>query len=394
MEASILHDFLRCNLITGNQNLEQLAKIAAVLEIRLQKRKEKIITYTLVAFDRDIPPDEPILREVLELFTREGIPLPGDSNDIPRTIIRAVILETLYSLVKKNDPGVGIIWFTANNIINCYNLGREEKILVNILRRARDQVEYKARETWDLENKLPEQFKLAPFQINRSWEDNYPKNGVDTGSDLDKRLKNFAMHINKELNKHIKDQIDVFLPKFADSFFRIAESIERRNRLIWWKESLYSRELKKSYRDMHKFWAPVTMAYDLSGFVDCLYPASVDYLLKEGILKVLNGKDKKIKFSKLMEFYEGEAETDIGTAIYGKKIYGEKVFEKKSIAKEIVAGGRMTLLSFIKALHGKLLSPRDFKDKLGIEPDNTIKSADFGLWIFHDLEALKISDKK
>src|SRR3546814_8965848 len=103
--------------------------------------------------------------------------------------------------------------------------------------------------------------------------------------------------IEKPINKFFTDFKKSLDQVLKTSFYSI-QAVERRSKLLWWKETLYSSSLKDSYRSVNEIVQPIIMADDLYQQLHDIAPVSVDYLLKDTLL-LLNNKAKDRKSTRL-----------------------------------------------------------------------------------------------
>ncbi len=411
----MLHEFLNAQLlpITEDSNFEKLKKSAEDVTKKLNKNKAKILSYTLAALDPEIPADNPNLLEVKEIMTKNWNTFTINSKDTPVTFIRAVMLEAL-EIVSKETTLAPLIWLTGRNIQKYYKfIGKEKELITGFLLALGQDVESKARESWSLssENKL-EKLSLEIKEITgavldretlqKKMEDasgpsksdgspNFPDpNPVWTNSPQNWSY-NFAPRaakgISEVVNKALKEQakelsfiqsrlqetVSKFLAEVQTDFFEKSSLLSMRTQLLWWKESCYSESLNKSYRGQNTGLLQILLAYDYSLFVPTLYPASVDYFLRETHRILVEDENKKIKLSEIL-----------------KQIEISKEEIKKIVAEPAIEQGRISLLSFIKGFIWGKYTAKQIKDFIGVADNSDLTLADFTIWLFHDFQSVKI----
>jgi hypothetical protein len=157
---------------------------------------------------------------------------------------------------------------------------------------------------------------------------------------------------------------------------------QRRNRLLWWKETLYSPTLQKGYRTLKPVLAAFTMACDLHSEVPAYSPSSVEYLLRESVRSMtgLTAKGSDPELQKLID--EVASSTDTQSL-------------KKSIGTESNFQGRKPLLGSIQAaLAGEPSTGKQLTIQLGLKGDTPITLEDFSVWVFRDLQAQRLASMK
>ena len=115
----ILQDFLVCGLVEigeEDKRLEWLEAAATELAKALIKTKRKLINYTLVALDDDLPETEPVFAEVEAAVTAHWKALRGKFPETPRQLLRGVILAAL-DKVKEDDIAASIVWLIGGSIL-------------------------------------------------------------------------------------------------------------------------------------------------------------------------------------------------------------------------------------------------------------------------------------
>jgi hypothetical protein len=100
MNKSILQEYLNLQFIPLDDDsaLDKLKKASAEIAKKLQKDKTKIIPYTLVALDPQVPADDSTLVEVKETVIKQWSVFATKASDCLVTYLRAVILEALQNI--------------------------------------------------------------------------------------------------------------------------------------------------------------------------------------------------------------------------------------------------------------------------------------------------------
>lgn len=416
--SKILQKFVDNDLIrVGDEDFEKLKVAASSLSKSVFHKKDWVIKYTLVAFDPDIDPNEPALKNAEELIKKQSPTILSHSKDKPRTILRSVILESLYTRALNDIEYARIIWLTASSIFNCYNIGNEKQILQEILLEIGERVEQDSLKEWTLVGgiSLPEleeiqielkestnlesqveackeSFKNAiqwknwggknPSQVhagNKNWGNYFSEHGVNA-------ISNFVKHAIQANNKNL-DQvatlINEYFQRLQPSFEKIGEqaisgmkSINNRSQILWWKESLYSQSTRKSYREIQPELLPVVMAYDLHSIVNQNYPVSVDYFLKETISQLIDKDKNKISLAAFLKILNED---------------NFRAFIRNGFSKPIDTSGRSSLLNYIILMvNDEIDGSKELKSKFGIDSKKQVNMTELAVWLFHDFQALRI----
>lgn len=415
----MLQEFLDANLlpITDEGYFEKIKKTANEIAKKLTKSKAKSLCYTLTALDPDVPADNPDVVEVKELISKNWSTFSTNSKDTPVTFIRAVMLEALQAVSNETSYAC-LIWLAGRNIQQHFKLiGKEKEIVTNFLLELGKSVENTAAERWTLPSearlqKLSVEIKeftgatidkatlqklfvwasgphddqnAVPFKDpNPHWSNSAPnwsyafapKAATAIAQEVNKVLKEQAKEITSSQTQ-IQEAVNKLLSQTQSEILERNSLLQMRTQLLWWKESCYSTSLNQSYRGQQNGLLQILLANDYSGFVPTIYPTSADYFLRETHRVLVKDENKKIKVSEIIKQVE-LSRADL-----------KKVFTEPST--EI---GRITLLNFIKGLVWNKYTAEQFKNLVGFDDTTEMTLSDFTVWLFHDMQSLKISTSK
>ena len=414
MKNDLLQTLLQAGLLDigdSDERLENIEISIADLEAKLKKEQILLSAYTLVALDPNISPDEPLLAEVEAIIAAHWKALRAKFSETPVPIIRAVILHALYNLGADNAKTARIIYLTATNFYPYAKLGREKEVVEKIISDLGERAEKNASEEWELESKEPK-LKLSVLNLsdlsfgkvkidednlknglntaaNKSpegynsyqhptqWAEHFSKNASDVMSQtINQAFSDFSSSISpdfieKPINKFFAD-FKKSLDQTLKSSFSSITAVERRSKLLWWKETLYSSSLKDSYRSVNEIAQPIVMSNDLYGQLPAVVPVSVDFLLRDTLLLLNNKAGEKMQFSELLE----ELSKDENKSILKEYFEDKEEFNK-----------RISITDFIALLiHGKV-GASSLKLYTGIEDKEKVSYTDISVMILHDLMA-------
>lgn len=414
MENKLLQSLLQAGLLEigdSDERLENIEKSIADLETKLKKEQILLPVYTLVALDPNINPSEPILAEVEAIIATHWKALRAKFSETPVPIIRAAILHGLYNAGTQDAKIARIIYLTASNFYPYAKLGREKDIVEKMISDLSELAEKNATEEWSLGDNEPNlkigMLKVSGLTLNsitidseslqaklksaagRTPQGQDPLNHPDPWSTH--FAKNASEGITNTLNtafeqlsqsfstNPIENQINKFFSDFKKaldlvlkSSFNSIRAVERRSKLLWWKETLYSSSLKDSYRSIDEIIQPFVMTYDLYQQLPEIVPVSVDYLLKDTLLLLNSKADEKMKFSELLNELSKDA---------NKALLKEYFDDRDAIIK------RISLTDFISLLiHGKA-EPSSLKQYTGIDGEEQVSLTDIAVMILHNLMA-------
>ncbi len=414
----MLQNFLDLNFIQikEDENLAKLRKASGELAKILSKNKAKIISYTLIALDPDVKANNCDLNEAKKIIIKNWKTFVTNSGDTPITIIRAVILEALETMTKEISYAC-IIWFAGRNVIKHYKLGRESELLNKFLLDLGNKIEKEAIESWalpgesKLENLNIDTKELTGVEVNkailqkyledasgpanRGGHSNYespnphwpnagnnwafefaPRAALGIANALDKVLKEQvkAVKIN---DSQIEKAVNKVLIQTQVEIFQKNSQLQMRSQLLWWKEACYSESFKQSYRELKDGLLQLALANDYSSYMPFIYPTSADYFLKETHRVLISEDCKRMKISEILNLIKAA----------GEEI--KAVFIDNKTEEE-----RISLMNFVEGLVWNRYELKHFKNLVGISDTDEITLDEFTLWIFHDLQALKIINNK
>ncbi len=363
----MIQEYLNMQFIrtTEDANFEKLKKTCAEVTKKIIKDKAKILTYSLIAFDPDIPADNQEIADIKNLIIKNWHTFLSNSKDTTLTIIRAVMLEALQT-ASKETSSASLIWFSSRNAFKYYKLGREKDMLTIFLMELGNRIEREVSESWDFspdhDIDIPK-ITAAVIDPNELSQHTPPNQVASSG-------------LEEVINKALKKQITV-LKENQKEFVQLIALMQMRTHLLWWKEAGYSPQLKASYKNMKDGQLQVLLAYDYSDFIPEMYPVSVDYFLLKTLTSLSANAAQKTKISEFLKTVE-QSSSDL-----------------KSVIPEFTGDdGRISFANFIKGLvHGKY-QVKKFKKLVGVADTTELTLGDLTLWLFHDLHSIKLSTSK
>ena len=422
MAQQILQNFLDNQFIKldDDENLIKLKQASEVLKESLAGDRGKIIGICLAALDPDISDHEPLINEVQQVIVSKWSTFLNNvakSRDIPVTYIRAVMLEALSELADGDIELAALIWYIGNDILRYYHADRERPILQAFLASLGMAVEGEAYRIWGLAKSTQispinepglEDGQFTPVLVSKDaiqrtlkaaagysgWSagenPSAPQNGNSQWTDFfaDRAATGLAAEIHRisegqqvfvEKQKAILtayfEQVAPYFRQIGDSLKQSLESLKQRSNLLFWKQALYSLLLQKSYREMPSGLAVICMAADLSRQLPEIYPRSVDYFFRETLMDVL-GQDANtpVKIGALLETL-GESQTEWNPLL----------------PADPGIGGRKPFLIFLKQPITDGRAHETLKVATGIQSDSMLTWADLGVWVLHDLQALRLT---
>lgn len=438
MGSSILQGFLDNQFIQtdDNDHIENLQKASAEIQklLKQKKNKDKIVSYVLVSLDPNISDTDYIVCEVEGLLIKQWPTFKNSvlkTKDKPISYIRAVILDALESLSSDINTAA-IIWYSGCNIVKNYRLAGQEVLLTNFLLEIGRKVEEYSHHNWgvldtnnQLDNLQPiefslprnssseiDQVRLKTHLLNAAV---HSAHAAQAGGGLNPRSPSFNNHewakffaenaasaISEEINSVLSDQsqslgtigkalqelistyfesIEEHLNKLSSSLVNSSQSLNKRNDLLWWRQSLYSSRLDLGYRSLasEPLVLAMLMALDLSDRISSIYPKSVDFFLLETLRDILGDKlDESIDLKKLIE--------QLPKLDDDKKLLLDRFTTDNS--------GRKLFLECIADILAGKTNKDDFFNQTGIDKHVKLSIGSLTCWIFHDIHAFNLADSK
>lgn len=413
MENELLQPLLRAGLMDlgdSDARITYIKESIADLIAKLKKDIKRIPTYVLVALDSDINPEEQALDEVEEIVVIRWEALRSKFKDRPVPLLRALILTALYDLGINDSKIARLIYLSGSNFYQYANLGREKLVVEKMLTDLGDIAEKNAVEEWALIDEAPD-LKLGALKvpglkseeikidteklhegmlkaINADPNGYGPQNGTNTpwsthfAKESSGTINNAFSAAFKQIGESlsaapIENAINKFFSDFKRTLdreltnsFRSIRAVERRSKLLWWKETLYSPSLKDSYRALSPYLQPFVMAVDLCAQLPEVTPASVDFLLRDTLLLLNAEAGEQIKFSAIFDEYLRDENKNIVESYSGEYTGAIE---------------RMNIRNYISNLTSGKLKVTDFERYSGIKLDSTVSLTDFSVMVLHDL---------
>lgn len=413
MDDKFLQDFLRTGLFDigdSDERLKWLQDSISELNDKLNENKSLLPSYILASLDPNISDTEPIMVEVESIITKYWKALRAKYSEMPRNIIRGVILNSLNNVGKADPHSARIISLAGTNFYPYAKLNTEKTIVAGMLSSLAEIAEANAVEEWALIDEDPSlkigalkinDFKFTAIELDKeqlktgllSAIQNEPNgHGSNHGGNsqwgphfaaksseaISKSFKIALDEFNKSLSPTaIEAPINKFFAEFKKSLdvnlknsFSSLKAVERRGKLLWWKETLYSTSQKRGYRDLNPYCLPVIMSFDLNNQIPEITPISVDYLLRDTLFMLLNKQDAPVKFSDYLAQISNS---------------GLKPILKPCLGDLTEKEGRISVTEFLGLFASGRVEMDQFKSRTGIDENKTITLGDLSVAILHDL---------
>jgi hypothetical protein len=409
----VFSEYLRTGLFEigdADNRLEQLGQSVEELANSLANDLHQIRCYTLVALDAHIPLTNPLLLATQEVVKKHWKGLEGKYPQPPVNILRGVMLSALYQLGRQYVNPCRVIFYTASGLSQFIQFGREKPVTDLMLQEFADYVEDEALEQWSLaETPIKPtltSFKLNGFKLGTAKVDATaleaslkkaagpePVNGYTTQNGSSQWIPHFASTASEGIAKVIEASLQTFgkslstetleaeinnfftsvstsLTATFEQSFQSLVAVERRSKLLWWKETLFSTTLRKSYREIDPVVLPVIMAVDLARLLPDVAPVSVDYLLTDTYRAVVGTAPKKQPLPELL-------------APFGESTQQQLLAPHLKLLTN--CGERTTLTAFLaQVVHSHRL-PKKVADSTGLRAKEQASPDRLAVLVLHDL---------
>lgn len=328
---SLLQRFFDASLIpseTTDERLRHYQAAASDLAKRFGANLSDAVSASRVAIDPNCPATDPWFNTVQDAVKVHWKTFLVKNHDTPRQICRAILLEALSKTAENDWPPTLAVWNGASSLLPHLGNGPEQAITREFISKLGDECEDHSSEQWDMDSvatdDLPEfEIKLPTAkagqvdeaELQRGLSDasgpqdqqgnshgnpnpRWPNSGETWSYQFAPRAANtVATSVNKALAstspliEGLSKQLAPAMKKYASAFAEWAVGLAKRNErhtsLLWWKQTLYSPSLKRSYRGLSPTEVAIALSFDLGTVSGAPVPLSVEYLLRETIHNVL-----------------------------------------------------------------------------------------------------------
>ena len=418
----MLQEFLDAGLLQIKDETEKFSALkhaAEAIAKSLEGEPGKLIPFTLVALDPEVPKDDPAILEAEEAVKVNWTTVRARYKETPVQNYRGVLWEALELAAHDAPRAAAVIWLTGSSYLPLSRLEKRAHVVCRaFLRRMGDQAEAEAVKSWtvkpaSLELKVPtldlaaeqlsygtiDKAKLAdallraagplgstnPPNHNPYWSHNNQQWAQEFGTraaDAVKQQADIALKTSGEgVVAHFK-RLETPLKKFGAALGDTVQkavkqavngtlSQQRRSALLWWKETLYSESRKRGYRGLNTADTSVLMAHDLHKEVLPFTPQSVDYLLRETMRSAQPSSLNPVKLSAFIDDLKRD----------------EQALALSELFPEVTETGRLGLLDFsVGVLRGQWPASA-LTDRTGLLPTRSLPPDELAVVLFHDLQA-------
>lgn len=413
MAISVLQDFLNLRLVNigaEDSRLEKLRGACDELAQQYMVEPNAAMAQLLTAWDPTAGP-EPALIAIGELLQKHWPTFRGAFQDEPLTLYRAIVLEAIIQAMDKQGVLAVAVDLVGANVLPYLNVGQEDRIFSKILELARDIKSERLTQLWAIQSesgpvsalKLPATPALKSMDPNawfpmvaaaagpsthkteftletpnQYWTNSAPNWSYEFAdrmapllADVHDKAANAALKASTNVLKGLGESIASKLNDFFRSEQLRSNQQNISNRLLWWRQSLYSETATTPYRKLDRLLVPIHMALDMATLLPEVYPPAVESLLFEAVLAVLGSRgEEDVSMGELMDAHKRSTSIEGSEWIQGLRIKpGYRSLFIQSIANFCI--------------HTKLDTPQfDF------DPKTSMTLGDWAIWFLREIKAL------
>lgn len=427
----MLQELLNLGLVdigADDSRFQKMQNAANALSRHFVEKPELLVTATLIALDDDTSEGEPFFDLVEKLVIVEWVTLRNTHVNRPRQLLRSITLDAIASTISNHPAWSGLVWNIAMPRIQHKQtrLGKASSLIEKLLQSAFSRSETEALEKMGMQTSLPSSgnkkksasasiakvdFKsevtakefLAEIFAAAGPTDNtgtttanpnpvWPNSAQQWSHEFAPRMAAaIAKAVNlgtSRMSSSVGDSVQSNLSSFEtqlkdklnavealeSAMARIHQSSRMRLDLLWWSQARYSNSQHSGYTSLNESVAAFVAAVDLSKLVPPLSPASVCHVLGETVTSFTSMKKTRKPVKEHL-----------------KNIAESKVDIVDSLAIEST-NGRIPLVSFTN----ELLRSRDLQSsaivqRTGINPELTLTYAELAMWLFREIQAIRIA---
>jgi hypothetical protein len=347
----ILTDLIVAGLVTKldgqDERLVKMDRAANTLAKELRKNRQLLIPAILTGLNANATTNDAMIVKAEHALRSEWPTIASVHTDQPISLYRTLLLDACQQA--GDGANAAVIWYTAADTLSYSPLDHEanavREMLRNMARRAEETaatnvIVAQSKEATSppgpskKDTKTPQAFRVdrESFELEVSAAfgpsnpNNDPLNDANPHWPQNNSAAVWAQFAGPRLQEAISEQLDELaaaneekiagletkttqqLQAFKDISQQIISTVrdastgeQQRLDTLWWLESLYSTSLYCSYRELDKELAAVTMAFDVLSLVSGVMPASLPYLLAEGINRLSGASfQDKVTVEKLL----------------------------------------------------------------------------------------------
>jgi hypothetical protein len=423
MSSDVLLRFLQTGLINvggDDGKLEKLKETAVVLAESFKEKPRQALDFALIAFDPDAPAEAPAVIATIDALKSRWNTYVNTFSGTPILVLRAIMLDALVGAAEEDDAVAIALASAARNVLPFMALGSEGEIWGDVIADVEKRVDQRAEADWatpdsikvaaldfpriepirlDIESaKVDREALISVFQGaagphsstgptggNPNWPGGNQPWVTEFGNRMAAAVGNAIEDASVDIPPIAFDeplsQLATAVSSHVDSVLTAISGatagLQRRTRLLWWKEAMFSPCSRVSYRELTNSNAAALMAFDLSEQLPQFSPASVPAFLRETVRRLgEHDHDAKIPVRRLLE--DSVSDKHLTCLVNAAARLTE------------TPKGRGPLLALVGHCSSRTLPSGDeFRRLTGVAEDTELTVSEWATWIFRELQALR-----
>jgi hypothetical protein len=282
--ADILQEYLSLGLLDigdDDTRLDKLREASADLQKRFEESPIAALYHALIAYSPNADAEDECFAEDAEALRSHWKTYQNRHSDVPREMFRALSLDAVMAAAERKPEVKASVTYGLRSLEQHPVSTKDSSLLQQLYVKLEQEFEAGAIQAWRINTidqaTVNEEVPRMPV---------IDKAEVDAGEAIDNlygwlepRMASFMSALSQQCGTTI--------------------NAAKRSELLWWKESMYSPLLNRTYRDLPSGVTAVCMAVDLQKLVGRIAPISVDFFLRETVRSTLAGSSA-IPFNELL----------------------------------------------------------------------------------------------
>ncbi|SFB21416.1 hypothetical protein SAMN04515620_12659 [Collimonas sp. OK607] len=413
MQTNVLQEFLNLRLLNIGGEDSRLEKLGdACHELAQQYAAEpKVAMASLLAAWDPAAGQHPTLVAIGELLQKHWPTFRGAFQDEPLTLYRAIILEAVMRAMEQQGTLAVAVSLVGANVLPHLNVGQEERILSKILERAQSVTSERITQLWPTKSeparvatlKLPTLPTLKNTEPNAwfaqvaaaagpstnksdvsitnpnphwtnqpaSWSYEFADRMAPILTDVHDKAANAALKVSTQALKTLGDSVVTKLDDFLRAEQTRSNHLSTSNRLLWWRQALYSETANAPYRTLEAPLLALHMAFDMADLLPEVYPPAVESLLFEAVRAAANTRcEEHVAMKELLDTQRQST----------------RIAASKWLQEQHIPSGCRSL--FIQALANSCAAGKAELSQIGFDPETKMTLGDWAIWLLREVKAL------
>lgn len=412
MQTSVLQDFLSLRLLNigaDDSRLEKLDGASQELAQQYARNPKGAVAALLAAWDPAAGAHSSLL-DIGELLQKHWPTFRGAFQDEPVTLYRAIILEAVMQAMELQGTLAVAVDLIGSNVLPLLNVGQEQQIVSKVFERARKITSERVVRLWPTQSqstsitpfKAPAMAGLKTTEPNawysevaaavgpnkkdntsapnpnphwsnqpQNWSYEFADRMAPILADVHDKAANTAQKASAQAFKALGDSVAAKLNEFLRSEQTRSNQLNISNKLLWWRQALYSETAFTPYRQLELPLVALHTAFDVADLLPEVYPPAVESLVTEAVLAVAGTKNEEHINTK-----------DLLAALMASP----KVPGNKWLQRQRTGSNAKTL--FIQALANSCATGTAELTQINLAPETNMTLAQWTVWLFREVKVL------